>query len=253
MQPLFRHLCLASVLGVTAVATSQAQAAATILLWPIDPWLSAETKATELWIQNQGNSATTMQVRIVRWKQEEGFERYTAQQDVVASPPIVTIGKGSKQLIRLIKQGSVPMGVEQAYRIIVDEIPQPDAKAEPTIGLKLQMRYSIPLFVYGQGIPTIKEGAHHALVESKNLSWRVTQEAGHPALEVRNQGDVHVRLSQVTLDQGGQKRTVADGLLGYVLPGSTRSWPIPAGIRQPEQMSAQINARDTQWQSTPVN
>ncbi|MDD9245180.1 molecular chaperone [Enterobacter soli] len=253
MQPLFRHLCLVSVLGVTAVATSQAQAAATILLWPIDPWLSAETKATELWIQNQGNSATTMQVRIVRWKQEEGFERYTAQQDVVASPPIVTIGKGSKQLIRLIKQGSVPMGVEQAYRIIVDEIPQPDAKAEPTIGLKLQMRYSIPLFVYGQGIPTIKEGAHHALVESKNLSWRVTQEAGHPALEVRNQGDVHVRLSQVTLDQGGQKRTVADGLLCYVLPGSTRSWPIPAGIRQPEQMSAQINARDTQWQSTPVN
>lgn len=253
MQPLFRRICLMSMLGVTAVATNEAHAAATILLWPIDPWLSADTKATELWIQNQGNSATTMQVRIVRWKQEAGFERYTAQQDVVASPPIVTIGKGSKQLIRLIKQGSVPMGVEQAYRIIVDEIPQPDAKAEPTIGLKLQMRYSIPLFVYGQGIPTIKEGAHHALVESKNLSWRVTQEAGHPALEVRNQGDVHVRLSQVTLDQGGQQRTVADGLLGYVLPGSTRSWPIPAGIRQPEQMSAQINARDTQWQSTPVN
>ncbi|MGR5946028.1 fimbrial biogenesis chaperone [Enterobacter sp. C4G1] len=253
MQPLFRRICLVSMLGVTAVATGQAHAAATILLWPIDPWLSADTKATELWIQNQGNSATTMQVRIVRWKQEEGFERYTAQQDVVASPPIVTIGKDSKQLIRLIKQGAVPMGVEQAYRIIVDEIPQPDAKAEPTIGLKLQMRYSIPLFVYGQGIPTIKEGAHHALVESKNLSWRVTQEGGHPALEVRNQGDVHVRLSQVTLEQGGQKRTVADGLLGYVLPDSTRRWPIPAGIRQPEQMSAQINARDTQWQSTPVN
>jgi P pilus assembly chaperone PapD len=48
-----------------------------------------------------GNSATTMQVRIVRWKQEDGHERYTAQQDVVASPPIVTIGTGSKQLIRL--------------------------------------------------------------------------------------------------------------------------------------------------------
>jgi len=253
MKPLFRRLGLVSLLGMTAVVTGQAHAAATILLWPIDPWLSADAKATELWIQNQGNSATTMQVRIVRWKQEGGYERYTAQQDVVASPPIVTIGKGSKQLIRLIKQGTIPMGVEQAYRIIVDEIPQADAKADPTIGLKLQMRYSIPLFVYGQGIPTIKEGAHHALVESNSLSWRVTQEEGHPALEVRNRGDVHVRLSQVTLEQGGQKRTVADGLLGYVLPGSTRSWPIPAGIRQPDQMSAQINARDTQWQSTPVN
>ena len=253
MKPLFRRVCLVSLLGVTAIAANEARAAATILLWPIDPWLSADAKATELWIQNQGNSATTMQVRIVRWKQEGGYERYTAQQDVVASPPIVTIGKGSKQLIRLIKQGSIPMGVEQAYRIIVDEIPQPDAKADPTIGLKLQMRYSIPLFVYGQGIPTIPEGAHHAFVETKNLSWRVTQEGGHPALEVRNKGDVHVRLSQVALEQGGQKRTVADGLLGYVLPNSTRSWPIPTGIRQPSRMSAQINARDTQWQSTPVN
>ncbi|WP_326467035.1 molecular chaperone [Enterobacter wuhouensis] len=250
MKPLFRRICLASMLGIAA---GQAHAAATILLWPIDPWLSAETKATELWIQNQGNSATTMQVRIVRWRQDGGYERYSAQQDVVASPPIVTIGKGSKQLIRLIKQGTVPMGVEQAYRIIVDEIPQPDAKADPAIGLKLQMRYSIPLFVYGQGIPTIKEGAHHALVDTKNLSWRVAQEGGQPVLEVRNQGDVHVRLSQVALEQGGQKRTIAEGLLGYVLPHSARSWPVPAGVRQPNQMSAQINARDTQWQSTPVN
>lgn len=251
MKPFFRRFGLAGA-WVLAV-TGQVQAAATILLWPIDPWLAADAKATELWIQNQGNSATTMQVRIVRWKQEDGHERYTAQQDVVASPPIVTIAAGSKQLIRLIKQASVPTGVEQAYRIIVDEIPQADVKAEPAIGLKLQMRYSIPLFVYGQGIPTIKEGAHHAVVETRNLSWRVTQAGGQPALEVQNRGDVHVRLSQVALEQGGQKRTIAEGLLGYVLPGSSRSWPIPAGVRQPERMSAQINARDAQWQSTPVN
>ena len=75
MKPLFRHWYLVSMLGVTAMAAGQAQAAATILLWPIDPWLSADAKATELWIQNQGNSATTMQVRIVRWKQEGGYER----------------------------------------------------------------------------------------------------------------------------------------------------------------------------------
>ncbi|HHG8782039.1 molecular chaperone [Enterobacter hormaechei] len=253
MKPFFRRSGLVGLLGAVALATGQAHAAATILLWPIDPWLPAEARATELWIQNQGNSATTMQVRIVRWKQEGGYERYTAQQDVVASPPIVTIAKGSKQLIRLIKQGTIPTGVEQAFRIIVDEIPQPDAKAEPSMGLKLQMRYSIPLFVYGQGIPTLNEGAHHALANTQQLSWRVVQEGGKPALQVRNQGDVHVRLSQVAVEQGGQKRTVAEGLLGYVLPGSTRSWPLPAGIYQPNRMSAQINARDTQWQSTPVN
>lgn len=249
MKASFTRCGVLGMWAILAVMANRANAAATILLWPIDPWLSADTKATELWIQNQGNSPTTMQVRIMRWKQENGFERYTAQQDVVASPPIVTIGKDGKQLIRLIKQSSIPMGVEQAYRIIVDEIPQPGDKSQPEIGLKIQMRYSIPLFVYGQGIPTIKEGAHHALVETNNLSWKIVQDGGKPALQVRNQGDVHVRLSQVALDQ----RTIADGLLGYVLPNSSRSWPLPAGVHQARQMSAQINAGNTQWQSAPAH
>lgn len=42
-------LALLVALGITAHA---AQGAASILLWPIDPWLSADTKATELWVQN---------------------------------------------------------------------------------------------------------------------------------------------------------------------------------------------------------
>ena len=44
-----------------------AHSAATVLIWPIDPILTADKNATALWIENQGASATTMQVRIVRW------------------------------------------------------------------------------------------------------------------------------------------------------------------------------------------
>lgn len=50
MKPFFRRSGLVGLLGATALAAGQAQAAATILLWPIDPWLSAEARATELWI-----------------------------------------------------------------------------------------------------------------------------------------------------------------------------------------------------------
>lgn len=239
--------------GVLASAAQPAQAAATILLWAIDPWLAADTKATELWIQNQGNTPTTMQVRIVRWRQEGGHERYQPQQDVVASPPIVRIEKGSKQLIRLMKQTTVPACVEQAYRIIVDEIPQSGDPATPQIGLKIQMRYSIPLFVYGQGVAVQREGANHALVNPRDLSWRVVRDGGKPALEVRNRSDVHVRLSKVSLQQGGQTRTLADGLLGYVLPGQSRSWPLPASLTTPSAMTAAINATDPKWQSAPAN
>jgi len=223
------------------------------LLWPIDPWLGADTNATELWIQNQGETPATMQVRIVRWRQEGGLERYQQQNDIVASPPIVKIAKESKQLIRLIKQAPIPAGVEQAYRIIIDEIPEPENSEKPQIGLKLQMRYSIPLFAYGHGIKTYTNGAHHAFVETKDLHWRVTREHGKPALEVRNDGDVHVRLSQVTVRQGGQTRQVAEGLMGYVLPHSVRSWPLPAGVTHPEALNVTINSRESEWQSSAGN
>ncbi|MGP3593352.1 fimbrial biogenesis chaperone [Vagococcus sp. WN89Y] len=236
--------------GALTMTMGNAHAAATILLWPIDPWLGVDTNATELWIQNQGETPTTMQVRIVRWQQEDGLERYTQQSDVVASPPIVRIEKGSKQLIRLIKQAQIPANSEQAYRIIVDEIPQPDASDKPQIGLKIQMRYSIPLFVYGPGIKTHQQGAHHAFVNREDLSWRVVREEGKPAIEVRNNGDVHVRLTKVSVQQGAQTRQMADGLFGYVLPHSARSWPLPSGITQPTQLKATINARDSEWQSS---
>lgn len=238
-------LLLVASLGTAA---GDAHAAATILLWPIDPWLGPETKATELWIQNQGTAPATMQVRIVRWRQEGGEERYQQQADVVASPPIVTIQKGTKQLIRLIKQTQVPAGTEQAYRIIVDEIPQPNS-SQGQMGIKLQMRYSIPLFVYGQGITTYPESANHALVEPRNLSWQVIRDNGKPALQVQNKGDVHVRLTEVSGRQGGQTRMIAEGLLGYVLPGGTRSWPLPAGLPAPTELKATINARESTWQS----
>lgn len=236
---------------ICGLSMGTAYAAATILLWPIDPWLATDRNATELWIENQGNATTTMQVRIVRWRQEGGFERYQGQQDVVASPPILRIEKGQKQLIRLIRQTAIPAGVEQAYRIIVDEIPQPANDTEPQIGLKLQMRYSIPLFVYGQGIATHANAMHSALVDTKDLSWRVVSDSNGPAMEISNKGKVHVRLSKVNLRQNGQQYAMAEGLLGYVLPGESRRWPLPRGTRQPTEMSASINARSAQWQSAP--
>ena len=231
--------------------SSACQAASNILIWPIDPYLPAGEKAAELWVQNQGGTATTMQVRVVRWRQEGGFERYEAQQDVVASPPIVTIGGGKKQLIRLISQAQIPMGVEQAYRVVVDEIPQPQDNSKPQLGIKLQMRYSIPLFVYGQGIETQRSGAHHAFVDPTKLSWRMARDNGQPAIEITNNDEVHVRLSKVSVRQNGRQRELANGLGGYVLPRSTRLFPLPPGVTSPAEISASLNARDSQWLASP--
>lgn len=229
-----------------------AQGASNVLIWPIDPFMAPDARATELWIQNQGSTPTTMQVRVVGWQQQQGHERYLQQDDVVASPPIVRINSNSKQLIRLIKQTPVPAGKERAYRIVVDEIPEPAQSNQPQMGIKLQMRYSIPLFTYGAGIPIDKTGGNHANADPEKLSWRVVTDEGKPAVQVRNLGNVHVRLSNVTLSRGGQRYQLAEGLMGYVLGQSERAWPLPASLSHPTEFSATINAQRDVWQSAPA-
>uniref|UniRef100_UPI0039181A7E fimbrial biogenesis chaperone n=1 Tax=Atlantibacter sp. TaxID=1903473 RepID=UPI0039181A7E len=120
---------------------------------------------------------------------------------------------------------------------------------KPQMGLKLQMRYSIPLFVYGQGIEVQREGTHHALVSTQQLRWQVVNHNGKPAIQVTNNDKIHVRLSEVTVQQGSSRRTLAQGLLGYVLPGSSRSWPLPSGMANPTQLSASVNARESVWRA----
>ncbi len=69
---------------------------------------------------------------------------------------------------------------------------------------------SIPLFVYGQGIATYAGRAHPALVDTSDLHWRIVRDKGQPALEIRNNGDVHVRLSDGALWRGKHARLPRD-------------------------------------------
>lgn len=232
---------------VAGLACAMAQAASNLLIWPIDPILANNDQATQLWIENQGSAPATMQVRVVRWRQEQGMERYSAQQDVVASPPIVRVNQGSKQLVRLIRQTPTPAGQEWAYRVVVDEIPQPQDDTTPQVGIKLQMRYSIPLFAYGQGLAARRDGASHVDTDPNKLAWRIVNEQGRPWLRVSNASNVHVRLSNVRLGNV----TLADGLLGYVLPGSERSWELPPSAAAASRLTASINAPVDVWQAAP--
>lgn len=139
---------------VTTLSTLSVRAANSVLLWPVNPLIASDEKATELWMENRGDSTTLMQVRVFLWQQKSGQEQYQTQQQILASPPMVRIEPGKKQLVRLIKQTAPLPGQEAAYRILLDEIPSPPSQDTDKnhVGLSFQMRYSVPLFVYGEHI-----------------------------------------------------------------------------------------------------
>ncbi|WP_437891500.1 fimbrial biogenesis chaperone [Phytobacter sp. V91] len=141
--------------GLLLASCSLCYAASSVLVWPVYPVIEADQNSVPLWLENRGASGVTLQLRVLAWKQQNMQDRYADQAHVVASPPFATIPPGQRQLVRLMRITPVAAGKEESYRIIIDELPSPDVKQKSDqVGLALQMRYVLPLFVDGPGVWT---------------------------------------------------------------------------------------------------
>ena len=225
--------------------SAPAQAAAAILIWPIDPAIESTQQASALWLENRDSKPVYLQVRILRWQQVNGEERYDSQTEVIPSPPVASIAPGKRQLVRLVRNSQVPPGQERAYRILVDEVPQGDAAPDTnSMGLKFQMRYSVPLFVSGPGIWTKQDYEHprdYAGATQPVLGFRAVSAQGKPWLMVRNQGAVHARISRVFWLAGSRRVSLSEGLLGYVLPGQEMRFPLTQTVSGATRLEATVN------------
>lgn len=239
-----RHAVLAMVL----LGGGKAQAASSVLIWPIDPVLEADQQASALWLENRGDEAANLQIRVFAWNQSGFSDQYQNQRDVIGSPPVTKIEPGQKQLVRLTRTREIPPGQELAYRIIIDEIPSakpPSTEDGKTAAaIRFQMRYSVPLFAYGAGLWSKEDTSRKRDPKGAglpDLSWRTVAVDGHPFVEVRNQGAVHARLTDVALKQGGQTKPLVEGLLGYVLPGAIMRWPAPGPMTGDPALQVRVN------------
>ena len=237
-----------TLLAMLLLGVAKVQAASSVLIWPIDPVLEADQQASALWLENRGSETANLQIRVFAWSQSGFSDQYQNQRDVIGSPPVAKIEPGQKQLVRLTRTREVPPGQELAYRIIIDEIPSakpPQADDGKTAAaIRFQMRYSVPLFAYGAGLWSKEDTTRQRDPKGiglPNLTWRTVAVDGKPYVEVRNQGAVHARLTDVALKQGSQTKPLVEGLLGYVLPGAIMRWPAPGPVAGDPALQVRIN------------
>ena len=100
----------AAVLGALLLGVATAQAASSVLIWPIDPVLEADQQASALWLENRGTETASLQIRVFAWSQSGFSDQYQNQRDVIGSPPVAKIEPGQKQLVRLTRTKDVPPG-----------------------------------------------------------------------------------------------------------------------------------------------
>ena len=209
---------------------------------PISLSLQAKENASGLTLSNTGDDVVHAQVRVYQWSQDSKGDQLTTSRGLLASPPMIELQPGEKQLIRVIRASAPPSGagaVEASYRLSIDEIPI--KPAEQKAGLQFALSYSLPVFVNPVGITET----------SPKLQWyyRLQPDGKQIELSVKNSGNGHAQLAGLSLiDSTGNDIDIHQGLLGYVLPGATMQWTLkipPSTLKTGGKFKVMINGTQT--------
>lgn len=243
-------------LGLTLLLGQAAPAyAASLQVSPISLEFAPKEQAQSMWLSNTGTVPLRAQVRVQQWTQTAEGDQLSPTRELVASPPVVEIPPGEKQMIRIIRlQGGVPVR-EESYRLIVDELPSTGVAGPggtAPAGLQFLLRYSVPVFVSAvESVPVTGKPS-----DISALSASLQSGSPAPVLTVVNNGTQRVKISQlVHVDKQGRRTTLVPGLLGYVLAGQRMRWPLtlPAAQALPADgtFKAKFNA-DLEEQVLPL-
>ncbi len=221
--------------GILLGAAALGSQAAGLQISPTGLSLPIKQQAGVFTLTNTSSQPMTAQVRVYRWEQDEaGKDVLIPSNAVIASPPMVKLAAGSVQQFRIIR--ALPAGpTEEAYRLIVDELPP--SQDLPKKGLQFVLRYSVPLFLNQTENP------------ETTLQWRAHSTAGGKTLlTATNTGTAHAQLSNISVRSGSSSRNLVGGLAGYVLPGKTWQYTldIPVSVLRQSKLNVTVNSIPTQ-------
>lgn len=235
--------CMARPVFVSALLLSSGLAVASGLqVSPISLSLQARETASGLTLSNSGNDVLHAQVRVYQWLQDEKGDQLTPSRGLLASPPMIEIKPGEKQLIRIIRAKAPPQGtgaVEDAYRIVVNELPIKSATQQS--GIQFSLTYSLPVFVQPVGVAKT----------SPKLQWstHLQPDGKEIKLRVSNSGNGRAQLAVLSfVDTAGSSTVINPGLLGYVLPGATMNWTLkmpPSELTAGGKFKVMMNGTET--------
>ncbi|GBU15249.1 pilus assembly protein [Polaromonas sp.] len=240
-----RYPLLASLGLICSIATASGLQVSPVLLS-----VPSTQKAQGVWLSNNGDALVRAQVRVYRWTQEGGEDKLTPSAGLTVSPPMLQLAVGERQLIRAVRLGAAPSGpgaAQEAYRIVIDELPAAIKKGGAKDGLSFLVSYSMPVFVEPAG----------PAAAPPQLSWKIRTEGEKAVLEVSNSGAAYAQIGVMSFtDAAGHRTEISAGLMGYVLPGAQMRWPLESMAKvfaDGGTLQAVVNKKTTQELIAPAH
>lgn len=245
MRPLLNGKRLAAAV-LLATATGSASAAG-VLIGPLRLELGVHTPRATLSFTNSGERSIDLETDVQTWtQQDDGNEVKTPSDDIVISPAFATVPPGKTQLFRLAMRQPLPPAAERAYRVLLSDVSDdaeetPASLGENAIKLRFPVTHSLPLF-----LQTLAESE-----PAKLAMDACPAPAGEVCLRVRNTGEHHTGLNEITLNSDGWKQQISPH--ATLLAGGTLLFKVAAPQLKSSLVEVSITADDGTTVNASVN
>ena len=206
-----RLLMFASLLGLASLCLPRASVAGWAVA-PIRVDFSPQQRTETVSVTNDGDAPLHFDVAAMTWTQDAaGQDTYTETSDLVFFPKYLAVPPKETRVIRVgIKAPAV--GTEKCYRLFIREKPRTDTASGTRVAILVN--FGVPIF------------SRPAVVTLGGEITNLAMQQGQLAFGVRNSGNVHVQLQQlsVTGTAAGGEEIFRHDLKGwYLLAGSART------------------------------
>ncbi|UXN04413.1 MULTISPECIES: fimbrial biogenesis chaperone [unclassified Bartonella] len=172
--------------------------------------------ADNIMVRNTSRMPVRLQVRVFRWQQKGGKDYYAPTNDVVITPPFVSVKPGGVATVRVSRVAKGPVLGQEAYRVFVDQIPpsalRTNNAGESSAGVSMVLRQVVPVF--------FSPGTGGVAASQASISFFAQPASGGFNITATNRGSNRIRMADVFLLAGGQVIGAKSKLVGYALPGS---------------------------------
>lgn len=200
-------------LAACLIATSAM--AGTLQVSPVRISIDAEGRAGVVRLHNQSDVPTLVQVEALIWNETSDLSEVPRTDEILAVPPVFELAPDASQIIRLALRRPLETGTEEAYRLLITEVPRD--VGDGTDGVSFALRLNLPIFVTPDGA-------------TAQPIWSIERDGAAARLTLGNQGSAHVRVRSLALfEDGGAEPVFVSDEGGYVLAGRERSWQLDLG------------------------
>lgn len=189
-----------------------------IFVSPVVLKLDSKQQIISFSMTNKSDTKMTFQLSAVKWNKMNGIDSTTDTNDLIITPPIVSIPPGAEQVVRVGSRNHAIYPTEASYRILLRQLPGNssnkylDIKNFSTV--KVLLSLSIPLFIA-------------PVQEIKNINWDIKKISNNKLrLKLSNKGNVHVVISKLALQDASGSVYFSPEATGRVLSGQSQEWEL---------------------------